>query len=280
MATTRKRNTLNRAAVALPADIRLMNAVAAGVFVLAALVLLAAVVGWLVRAPLFTVRCDRSRRRTVAQQPRHGAGQCAAALAGNFFSFDLDARSRGVRIGALGAPGGGASGVAEPAGRDAGGAPCRSAVAGPGRTGPGQRAAGQQPGRGLRGQPRRCRGRSAGHARRPRRQLGAGAGAAAPAGRHAGADRRPHRDAEAVEPRARGAPSSTAVPSSNSAAAAKTRSWRAPNASRARCRKRRSVSPMPAAAAAADRRRPAPPRRLCAAPARRIDHRLHAAAPR
>ncbi len=93
MATTRKRNTLNRAAVALPADIRLMNAVAAGVFVLAALVLLAAVVGWLVRAPLFTVRAivlDGELSRSNLATVRANA---LPQLAGNFFSFDL-ARGR------------------------------------------------------------------------------------------------------------------------------------------------------------------------------------------
>lgn len=93
MAATRKRNTLNGAAVALPADIRLMNAVAAAVFALAALVLMVAAIGWLVRAPLFTVRAivlDGELSRSNLATVRANA---LPQLAGNFFSFDL-ARGR------------------------------------------------------------------------------------------------------------------------------------------------------------------------------------------
>ena len=53
---TRSRNTSNRAPMAAPLDIRLMNAVATGVFGLAALVLLALAITWATRAPLFTLR--------------------------------------------------------------------------------------------------------------------------------------------------------------------------------------------------------------------------------
>jgi cell division protein FtsQ len=90
---SRARNTSNRAAVALPADIRLMNAVAVGVFVLGALVLLAALVGWAVRAPLFTLRAivlDGDLTRSNLATVRANA---LPQLAGNFFSFDL-ARGR------------------------------------------------------------------------------------------------------------------------------------------------------------------------------------------
>jgi cell division protein FtsQ len=93
MAATRKRNTLNGAAVVLPADIRLMNAVAAAVFALAALVVVAAAIGWLVRAPLFTVRAivlDGELSRSNLATVRANA---LPQLAGNFFSFDL-ARGR------------------------------------------------------------------------------------------------------------------------------------------------------------------------------------------
>ena len=89
----RVRPSLGRAAVALPADIRLMNAVAAGVFALATLVLLAAAIGWVVRAPLFTVRAivlDGDLSRSNLATVRANA---LPQLSGNFFSFDL-ARGR------------------------------------------------------------------------------------------------------------------------------------------------------------------------------------------
>lgn len=89
MAVTRKRNLANGAAAVLPADIRLMNAVAAAVFVLATLALLAAAVGWMVRAPLFTVRAielDGEMSRSNLATVRANA---LPQLAGNFFTFDL-----------------------------------------------------------------------------------------------------------------------------------------------------------------------------------------------
>jgi len=87
---TRSRNTSNRVPTALPFDIRLMNAVATLVFVLAAPVLLAAAIAWAVRAPLFTLRSialDGDLARSNLATVRANA---LPQLAGNFFSFDLN----------------------------------------------------------------------------------------------------------------------------------------------------------------------------------------------
>lgn len=87
---TRARNTSNRVPTALPFDIRLMNAAASAVFALAALVLLAALVSWMQRAPLFTLRAialDGELSRTNLATVRANA---VPRLAGNFFSFDLE----------------------------------------------------------------------------------------------------------------------------------------------------------------------------------------------
>jgi cell division protein FtsQ len=76
--------------MALPADIRLMNLVARAVFALAALVLVAVVVSWSARAPLFTLRSivlDGELSRSNLATVRANA---LPQLAGNFFSFDLN----------------------------------------------------------------------------------------------------------------------------------------------------------------------------------------------
>ena len=90
---TRARNTSNRAPAVVPLDIRVMNAVAGGVFAIAALVLLAAALAWLTRAPLFTLRgvaLDGDLARSNLATVRANA---LPQLTGNFFSFDL-ARGR------------------------------------------------------------------------------------------------------------------------------------------------------------------------------------------
>ena len=90
---TRARNTSNRAPPVVPLDIRVMNAVAGGVFAIAALVLLAAALAWLTRAPLFTLRAialDGELARSNLATVRANA---LPQLTGNFFSFDL-ARGR------------------------------------------------------------------------------------------------------------------------------------------------------------------------------------------
>ena len=87
---TRARNTSNRAPVVAPADIRLMNAVATAVYLLAALVLLAAAVVWATRATLFTVHgitLDGELSRSNLATLRANA---LPRLTGNFFSIDLN----------------------------------------------------------------------------------------------------------------------------------------------------------------------------------------------
>jgi cell division protein FtsQ len=90
---TRTRNTKQRAPTALPFDVRLMNAVALAVVVLASLVLAAAGVAWATRAPLFTLRSialDGELTRSNLATVRANA---LPRLTGNFFSLDLN-RSR------------------------------------------------------------------------------------------------------------------------------------------------------------------------------------------
>jgi len=77
------------APAALPADVRLMNAVSAGIFALAVLTLLAAGVAWLTRAPFFALRAiqiDGDLARNSVPTIRANA---LPGLAGNFFSVDL-----------------------------------------------------------------------------------------------------------------------------------------------------------------------------------------------
>lgn len=73
----------------LPLDVRLMNAVATAVFVLAAVALLAAVLLWATRAPMFTLRhlhLEGDLQRNNVQTLRANA---LPRLKGNFFSVDL-----------------------------------------------------------------------------------------------------------------------------------------------------------------------------------------------
>jgi cell division protein FtsQ len=90
-------NTMARAAAStvmnlppeLPFDVRLMNGVASGVFLLAAAALLAAGVLWLTRAPLFTIRSiqvDGDLNRNSISTIRANA---MPQLKGNFFSLSL-----------------------------------------------------------------------------------------------------------------------------------------------------------------------------------------------
>ena len=73
----------------MPADVRLMNIVASGVYVLAAVGALIAGVLWLMRSPLFPIRgiqLDGDLLRNNVPTIRANA---APRLAGNFFSVDL-----------------------------------------------------------------------------------------------------------------------------------------------------------------------------------------------
>jgi len=78
-----------QAPTALPRDVRLMNGVASGVFVLVAMGLLAALVLWLTRAPMFTLRAiqlDGELSRNSVNTVRANA---MPLVKGNFFSIDL-----------------------------------------------------------------------------------------------------------------------------------------------------------------------------------------------
>jgi cell division protein FtsQ len=79
----------NAAAMVLPADVRLMNALANTMYVLAAVGALVAGVLWLMRSPLFPIRSiqlDGDLARNSVPTIRANA---APLLAGNFFSVDL-----------------------------------------------------------------------------------------------------------------------------------------------------------------------------------------------
>ncbi len=93
MATLRRTATPTaapaRGGVVLPADVRLMNAVAAAVFLLAAVGAGVAAWAWLMRSPLFPIRAiqlDGDLARNSVPTIRANA---APRLAGNFFSVDL-----------------------------------------------------------------------------------------------------------------------------------------------------------------------------------------------
>jgi cell division protein FtsQ len=89
MATRMTRTPRPAATVALPGDVRLMNAVAIAVFVAAALALLAAALTWLSRSPAFELRrilIEGELHRVQVQALRALA---VPRLAGNFFSTDL-----------------------------------------------------------------------------------------------------------------------------------------------------------------------------------------------
>ena len=91
MASARNAQRKIVAPPALPLDVRLMNGVAAVVFVAALLALTAAAVRWATRSPVFTVRAialDAALQRTNLASVRANA---LPRLKGNFFSVDLDA---------------------------------------------------------------------------------------------------------------------------------------------------------------------------------------------
>jgi cell division protein FtsQ len=73
----------------LPADVRLMNAVASGVFVVAGAALLAAGVLWLTRAPLFTLKAIQLEGELSRNGINTVRANAMPALAGNFFSLNL-----------------------------------------------------------------------------------------------------------------------------------------------------------------------------------------------
>ena len=81
------------AAAPMPLDVRLMNGVAGGVFVLAALVLLVAGVLWLTRAPYFAIRAIQVDGELTRNNVPTIRANAMPRLKGQFFSIDL-ARTR------------------------------------------------------------------------------------------------------------------------------------------------------------------------------------------
>jgi cell division protein FtsQ len=75
----------------LPADVRLMNAVASLVFALIVLGLLAAALQWLTRAPVFAIRAIQLDGELARNNVATIRANAAPRLAGNFFSVDLQA---------------------------------------------------------------------------------------------------------------------------------------------------------------------------------------------
>jgi cell division protein FtsQ len=83
------RNAQPPAPTPLPGDVRLMNGVATGIYVLAAATVLAAALGWLARSPWFAIRLlqiDGELQRNNLPTLRANA---LPRLSGNFFSIDL-----------------------------------------------------------------------------------------------------------------------------------------------------------------------------------------------
>lgn len=79
------------AALALPADIRSMNAVSALLFALAAIGLSASALGALVRAPLFTLHAIELEGEVQRSSVATVRANALPRLAGNFFTLDLHA---------------------------------------------------------------------------------------------------------------------------------------------------------------------------------------------
>jgi cell division protein FtsQ len=77
------------AAVVLPADVRLMNAVASLVFALVLIGLLVAGLQWLTRAPMFNIRVIQVDGELTRNNVATIRANAAPRLAGNFFSVDL-----------------------------------------------------------------------------------------------------------------------------------------------------------------------------------------------
>ena len=78
-----------RLPLVLPADVRLMNAVASAVYALLVLALLAAGLQWLTRAPLFAIRAIQLDGDLARNNVATIRANAAPRLAGNFFSVDL-----------------------------------------------------------------------------------------------------------------------------------------------------------------------------------------------
>jgi cell division protein FtsQ len=73
----------------LPADVRLMNALATALFVLAGVALLAAAAGWLVRLPVFAIQSVRLEGDLTRNSVSTVRANAMPRLQGNFFTLDL-----------------------------------------------------------------------------------------------------------------------------------------------------------------------------------------------
>jgi cell division protein FtsQ len=89
-------NTMRRAtalppsaALPLPADVRLMNGVASGVFAIAAAAFVTVAVLWASRAPLFTLRSIQLDGELTRNSVNTVRANALPQLRGNFFSLDL-----------------------------------------------------------------------------------------------------------------------------------------------------------------------------------------------
>ena len=76
-------------AVSLPPDVRLMQATASAVFLLAGLALCAAAVAWGLRLPVFAIRAIRVEGEVLRNSESTIRANAAYRLAGNFFTLDL-----------------------------------------------------------------------------------------------------------------------------------------------------------------------------------------------
>ncbi len=76
-------------AVSLPPDVRLMQATASAVFLLAGLALCAAAVAWAARLPVFAIRAIRVEGEVQRNSESTIRANAAYRLAGNFFTLDL-----------------------------------------------------------------------------------------------------------------------------------------------------------------------------------------------
>ena len=85
------RPTYNAAPAALPGDVRLMNMTAAVLFALLAVVLVAAMVLWAARHPLFSIRAIRIEGDVTRNSVATIRANAAPQLAGNFFTTKLAA---------------------------------------------------------------------------------------------------------------------------------------------------------------------------------------------
>jgi cell division protein FtsQ len=81
-------------AAPLPADIRWMNATASALAVLSAFALMAALLFWIARQPMFAVRSIRIEGDVTRNSVSTIRANAAPRLAGNFFTIDLAATQR------------------------------------------------------------------------------------------------------------------------------------------------------------------------------------------